>query len=167
MSGRVEVNRKLGPVVISGRVLNEIYSHARESYPDECCGLVTGLAAGRLEEAHRCENVVNSHHGSDPVTYPRGSRFAFHMNERDYVRVSRKAEATGATVTGIYHSHVETGAYFSIEDQQSVLHEMYPFPEVDHIVVSVMERVVKEAALFRRFRGAARFEGRRLVAEAP
>ena len=68
---------------------------------------------------------------------------------------------------GVYHSHLEAGAYFSEADQKSALQPLYPFPEVDHIVVSVVDRAVKEAAAFRRVPGAGCFEGRALVVEAP
>lgn len=163
MSGSVEVNRKLAPVVISGRVLNEIYAHARESYPAECCGLVTGQDLGCLEKAHRCDNAIDLRRGKDPASYPRGGRYAFRLEPADYVDVLREAEASGASVTGVYHSHVDAGTHFSIEDQESALHGMYPFRDADHIVISVVERVVKEAALFRRPPGAGCFQAGRLV----
>jgi proteasome lid subunit RPN8/RPN11 len=89
------------------------------------------------------------------------------MNEFDYVRVQTDAEAVGAKVTGVYHSHVEAGAYFSEDDQESALQELYPFPKVDHIVISVMDRAVREVAAFRWLADEGRFEGRTLVVEAP
>jgi proteasome lid subunit RPN8/RPN11 len=106
-------------------------------------------------------------HRQDPVAYPRGGQRAFHMNEFDYMRVQKEAEASGDRVTGVYHSHVEAGAYFSEDDQDSALQELYPFPKVDHIVVSVMDRAVKEVAAFRWVPGDGCFEGRTLVVEAP
>ena len=89
------------------------------------------------------------------------------MNADDYLPILREAEASGARVTGVYHSHVEAAAYFSEEDQRFALQEMYPFPDVDHIVVSVIGREVKEFAAFRWFPGAGRFERRTLEVEAP
>ena len=166
MSGHVEVDPSLAPVVIPGRLLNEIYTHALESQPEECCGLLTGKEARRFDAIHRCRNEMTRLHRQDPVTYPRGGERAFHMNEFDYVRVQRDAEATGARVTGVYHSHVEAGAYFSEDDQESALGELYPFPKVDHIVISVMDRAVKEVAAFRWIPAEGRFEGRTLVIEA-
>ena len=167
MSEPIEVNPKLTPVVISGRLLNEIYTHALESHPEECCGLLSGAGPGRFDAIHRCRNEMTRLHRRDPVAYPRGGERAFHMNEFDYVRVQRDAEAAGARVTGVYHSHVEAGAYFSEDDQESALQELYPFPKVDHIVISVMDHAVREVAAFRWVPEESRFEGRTLVVEAP
>jgi proteasome lid subunit RPN8/RPN11 len=167
VSEPVEVNPKLDPVVISGRLLNEICTHALESHPEECCGLLTGRRAGRFDEVHRCRNEMTRLHRQDPVTYPRGGQRAFHMNEFDYMRVQEEAEAAGARVTGVYHSHVEAGAYFSEDDQKSALQELYPFRKVDHLVISVVDRKAKEVAAFRWDAATGRFEGRPLAVEAP
>ena len=167
MTGYVEANPELSPVVIPGRLLNEIFTHALESYPEECCGLLTGRRAGGFDAIHRCRNEMTRLHRQDPAAYPRGGERAFHMNEFDYMRVQREAEASGASVTGVYHSHVEAAAYFSEDDQESARQEMYPFPKVDHIVISVVGRAVKEVAAFRWLPGEGRFEGRTLVVEAP
>jgi proteasome lid subunit RPN8/RPN11 len=105
--------------------------------------------------------------GQDPATYPRGGERAFLMNTSDYMRIQREAEASGARVTGVYHSHVRAGAYFSEEDQRFALQEMYPFPDVDHVVVSVIGGVVKEVAAFRWLPEEGRFEGCAVVVEAP
>ena len=166
MSGHVEVNPRLAPVVIRGRLLNEIYTHALESPPEECCGLLTGRAAGCFEAVHRSRNEMTRLHRQDPIAHPRGGERAFHMNEFDYVRVQRDAETAGARVTGVYHSHVEAGAYFSEDDQESALLELYPFPKVDHIVISVVDRAVKEVAAFRWLPDEGRFEGRTLMVES-
>jgi len=167
VSEPVEVNPKLDPVVIPGRLLNEICTHALESHPEECCGLLIGKRVGCFDEVHRCRNEVTRLHRQDPVTYPRGGQRAFHMNEFDYMRAQKEAEAAGARVTGVYHSHVEAGAYFSEDDQESALQELYPFPKVDHIVISVVDREVKEVAAFRWVPAAGCFEGRPLAVEAP
>jgi proteasome lid subunit RPN8/RPN11 len=167
VSGHVEVNPELAPVVIPGRLLNEIYTHALEIHPEECCGLLTGKRAGRFDAVHRCRNVMTLRHRENPVAYPRGGQYAFHMEGDDYVQVLKEAEAAGERVTGIYHSHVEAGAYFSDLDQEFALQELFPFPKVDHIVVSVVERVVKGVAAFRWVSSEGRFEGRTLVVEAP
>ena len=95
MSGHVEVDPSLAPVVIPGRLLNEIYTHALESQPEECCGLLTGKEGWRFDAIHRCRNEMTRLHRQDPVSYPRGGERAFHMNEFDYLRVQRDAEAAG------------------------------------------------------------------------
>ena len=165
MTEHVEVNPKLTPILIPGRLLNEICTHALESHPEECCGLLTGRRAGHFDAVHRCRNEMTRLHRQDPVAYPRGGQGAFHMSELDYMRVQKEAETAGERVTGIYHSHVEAAAYFSDLDQEFALQELFPFPKVDHIVVSVMERAVKGVAAFRWIPSEGRFEGRTLVVE--
>jgi adenylyltransferase/sulfurtransferase len=162
----VEPNPKLAPVVIAGRLLNEIYTHARESYPEECCGLLTGRRPGCFDAVYRCPNKMNLRHGEDPVTHPRGGRFAFRLEPDDYVGILKEAKAAGSRVTGLYHSHVEAGAYLSEDDQKDALQNPHPFPEVDHIVISVMERAVKGVAAFRWVPSEGRFEGRTLAVES-
>ena len=154
MNGHVEANPELPPLVIRGRLLNEIFTHALQRYPEECCGLLTGTQPGCFDAVHPCWNAI-------------GGGRAFQMNADDYLPILREAEASGARVTGVYHSHVEAAAYFSEEDQRFALQEMYPFPDVDHIVVSVIGREVKEFAAFRWLPGAGRFERRTLEVEAP
>jgi hypothetical protein len=57
-------------------------------------------------------------------------------------------------------------AGFSQLDQEFASHEVFPFPDADHIVIALAQRGVRELALFRR--DASRgFVGRTIVAGAP
>lgn len=168
-SGRIEVNPELPPLTIAPRLLNEMQAHAVETAPEECCGLLTGAAPGRFQTAHRCQNDMTKLHLQNPAEYPRDGRRAFHMNEGDYLRVLTAAEAQGAMVTGVYHSHADAGAYFSAMDQSFAAGPAFPFPDAWHVVIPVFEGLAKSAAAFRRTNaaeGAPAFEGRRLIAEA-
>ncbi|MEN8161073.1 MAG: M67 family metallopeptidase [Myxococcota bacterium] len=162
MSGRIEVNRALAPVAISARVLNALCEHARETYPEECCGLLVGPAAGVFEQASRCRNEMTRMHQRDRETHPRDGKEAFHMNEADLLRAVEEAEAKGLRVTGVYHSHTNGGSYFSELDQEFVRRVGFPFPDAQHVVISVLEGVVRESAVFRRIDGPPGFEGRLL-----
>jgi proteasome lid subunit RPN8/RPN11 len=106
-------------------------------------------------------------HQRDPDAYPRDGRQAFHMNEADMLRVLEAAEAKGQLVTGVYHSHADAGPYFSEVDQEFARRPGFPFPEAQHIVISVLEGRVAESALFRRIDEPPGFEGRLLVGELP
>lgn len=163
MSGRIEVNRSLPPACMSARLLNELRSHALETWPEECCGLLVGPGPGRFEAAHRCRNDMTRLHRQDPASWPRDGTKAFHMNEIDYLRVRDQAEAAGRRVTGVYHSHVDAAAYFSELDQAYVRQPLFPFPDASHIVLSLLEGRVREVALFRLEPTSGRFEGRAVV----
>jgi proteasome lid subunit RPN8/RPN11 len=145
-------------------VWNELRAHARETWPEECCGLVTGPAPGRYQALHRCRNEMTRLHRQDPDSHPRDGRHAFYMNELDYLRVRDEARARGEEVTAVYHSHVGAGVYFSELDQTCAGQELFPFPEADHIVIAVVEGQVRDLGLFRR-RADGAFEGRAVVPE--
>jgi proteasome lid subunit RPN8/RPN11 len=89
------------------------------------------------------------------------------MSEVDYLRVHQEAEERGEFVTAVYHSHADAGAYFSELDQAFALQPAFPFPDAHHIVISVVEGLLKESAVFLRAEGEAGFGGRLLVSEAP
>lgn len=162
----VDVDHALPPVLIDGRVLNEMYAHALETWPEECCGLVTGCGRASYRAVHRCRNDMTLLHRSDAVRHPRDGRAAFHMNEADTLRAVREAEAASEQVTAIYHSHVGARACFSELDQEFASQEVFPFPEADHVVIALSERRVRELALFRRY-PLQGFVGHRVVAGAP
>ena len=167
MSGRIDVNRALPPATLSARLLNALCEHARVTHPEECCGLLVGDTAGDFAWAERCRNEMTRLHQRDPEAYPRDGRRAFHMNEADMLRVLEAAEAKGQLVTGVYHSHADAGPYFSEVDQEFARRPGFPFPEAQHIVISVVEGRVAESALFRRIDEPPGFEGRLLVGESP
>lgn len=147
---------------IPAPIWNEICSHALKTEPAECCGLVTGDARVRFRQVHRCSNVIDRLHARDPLRHPCDSKRAFHMDELDYLRVQRDAESEGLTVTAIYHSHVGVEAHFSELDQDYANEVGFPFPEADHIVVSVVEGLVRGGAVFRRDPRSRGFLGCRL-----
>lgn len=148
MRARVELNRNLGPVPCPAPVLSELCNHALETAPEECCGLIVGSGRQRFEQVHRITNVMTRMHLADPLAFPRDARHAYYMAELEYLVAQKDAEARGRTVTAVYHSHVEAGAYLSQEDLAYAEHPLFPFPRAAQIVVSVLGGRVKEAAIF-------------------
>jgi proteasome lid subunit RPN8/RPN11 len=150
MGRRVEADPALEPVVIPASVLNEVFAHARETDPEECCGLISGTDQERYRHVIRCRNDMTLHHQRDPAAFPRDGHEAFFMNEQDYLRAEDEAEARGERITCVYHSHVGCGAWFSELDQEYAGQALFPFPDADHLVVSVVGGKVVDQALFRR-----------------
>jgi proteasome lid subunit RPN8/RPN11 len=163
---RIDPDPAREPVVIPAPILNEVFAHAREAEPEECCGLITGDAFARHRHVVRCRNDMTQHHRRDPAAYPRDGTQGFYMNEQDYVRAEDEAEARGERVTCVYHSHVDCGPYFSETDQEFAEQPLFPFPEADHLVVSVVGGKIVDQALYRREPGGAAFVGR-LVLHGP
>jgi proteasome lid subunit RPN8/RPN11 len=135
-------------VDIPRAVLEAIYAHAREGYPEEVCGFIVAN-----NEAKRCENRQNALHAEDPVAFPRDARTAYNIGAKDLFFLDR-SQRTDRPVKIIYHSHVDVGAYFSAEDERAATSEgelLYP---VDYLVVDVRADGVRGAKLFR-FQGGA------------
>ena len=78
--------------LIPKTVLAAMISHALETDPEECCGVLLG-SDGTAEEARRLKNV-----------HPQPIR-RYEMPPMDLMRVESEAEAKGRKIVAIYHSH--------------------------------------------------------------
>jgi proteasome lid subunit RPN8/RPN11 len=161
--GRVDVDEALSSTEIPRPILNDLYAHAIETLPEECCGLIVGTDEDRFQRLVRCRNEMTMHHREDPVEYPRDGSEAFYMNSLDYMMVHEEAEARGARVTVVYHSHVGVGAYLSEMDLAYAASASFPFPDADHIVVAVFDRKVDSVAFFQEDGEGQSFIGRTVV----
>lgn len=139
---------------IPANVLAEIYEHARETYPEECCGFLIGPAhSPSIDEARRCENQQNRYHQLDPKHFPRTAREAYYLGGKD-LRFLAESLNSSQPVKIIYHSHPDVGAYFSEEDTRAALgrdpdevaQPQYP---VDYIVIDAQANHIGGAKLFR------------------
>jgi len=134
-------------VTLTAQTWQEISSHAEESFPDECCGVV--IADGVHERVQRLENIQNKLHALDPETYPRTAVIAYAMDPRELESVIDSAAKNGAKLKAFYHSHPEHEAYFSAEDKAFASPFGEPtFPNAAQIVVSIYQRAVKNLAAF-------------------
>ena len=117
---------------------------ATQGYPNETCGIVVRQQDARLRVVV-CENLQDRYHAADPETFPRTARTAYKMDERVLVRAAQ----AGETVVAIWHSHCDCGAYFSAEDARCAAPAGEPlFPGVRYLVLSVVDRVLADVALF-------------------
>jgi proteasome lid subunit RPN8/RPN11 len=156
---RIEIDPSAVPVRVPIAVLNEVFAHAREAFPEECCGLITGVPADRYRHVVRCRNDMTLWHQRDPESYPRDGKQGFYMNEQDYLRAEDEAGGRGELVTCVYHSHVECPSYFSEMDQEFAEQPLFPFPDAEHLVVAVIGGRVGSPSLFRRAPGRGGFCG--------
>ncbi len=84
--------------------------HGVETYPNECCGVLLGRAAGdvrTVERAVACTNT-NTERGHD----------RYHIDPRELVRLQREGRAAGLDIVGFYHSHPDWPAKWSKTDLQ-------------------------------------------------
>lgn len=119
-----------------------MFAHAKEDYPAECCGMITADAEGN-KTVHRCENIQDKLHASDPKTHPRTAKMAYRMDDMQVMRIQQGAEDAGGKMIAIYHSHIDVDAYFSEEDQNAAMFFGEPaYPGVVYPVIPVKDNVV-------------------------
>ena len=111
--------------LIPKRVLASMISHALESDPEECCGVLLGDDAG-AEEARRLQNV-----------HPQPIR-RYEMPPMDLMRVESDAEARGRKIVAIYHSHTHTQAYPSQTDINNAVESWWTEPY--YVLISLVEK---------------------------
>ena len=167
MRRRVDVDETLREVGIPGRILNELFTHAREAVPEECCGLIVGAQSQRFGRVVRCRNQMTVLHAKEPSVYPRDGRHAFYMHPNDYREFLEVPAPSGERVTAVYHSHVGAEAYLSEMDLDFAEDAAFPFPEADQIVVGVMDGQVGQYGIFRKDRETRRFVGQPIVSVGP
>jgi desampylase len=78
-------------ITIRAAALREIAAHARDAWPDECCGLLIGTTAA-IEAVYRARNADES-------------RTRYLVCPEDHFAAIRLARAQGVDVVGAYHSH--------------------------------------------------------------
>ena len=91
---------------ITDAMLKQIYAHGKESYPSECFGFLVGLFAG----GGSVRQVVPG------TNLEAGRNDRFKMDDLEFIRVERQAEAAGYEVIGFYHSHPDWPAIPSQTD---------------------------------------------------
>ena len=85
----------------------DMVAHARETYPNECCGAMLGTVDvdKSVRVAMRLENA-----------YPGAQRERYELRPEDLLAADREARSRGMDLVGIYHSHPDCDAYFSETD---------------------------------------------------
>ncbi len=136
-------------MILTPDEFGRVQAQALAEYPSECCGVLLERSAPAPDRLLMpCRNIQNELHGKDPVRHPRDSRTAYFIDPKDLLSIGRR-EGQGYRVATIYHSHIDTGAYFSATDRQNALVNGEPaYPDAIYVVVSVVERRVVDAAAF-------------------
>jgi proteasome lid subunit RPN8/RPN11 len=127
-------------VALTSEEYARVEAQAVTEYPAECCGVVlTGPGAASERLLLPCRNIQDELNRKDPDRHPRNARTAYYIDPRDLLIIGRR-EAEGYRVATIYHSHIDTGAYFSETDKRNALVNGEPaYPDAVYVVVSVME----------------------------
>lgn len=101
-------------------------AHARETYPEECCGFLLGKAGEpkRVAEVRRARNVVEAN---------RGRRYV--IDPREILAAEREGAAAGNEILGFYHSHPDHPATPSDFDLSRAA-----WPGYSYVILSIVDR---------------------------
>jgi len=119
--------------------------HAKQSYPNECCGVMLGrgveaenpdlqLRGAANKEILRAVPLENVYEG--------GQADRYEIRPMDLLRVEREARAEGLALLGIYHSHPDCEAYFSQTDLENSC------PWYSFLVISIQQGRFQDANCF-------------------
>ena len=97
-------HRASASAAVAADALTHIERHAREAYPDECCGALIARD-GRIVRAVRLPNTTSA-----------GARRRFRIGPADYRLAEQQAREFGGILAGFYHSHPDSPARPSQHD---------------------------------------------------
>lgn len=100
-------------------------SHALNTDPDECCGILIG-DTDHAEEAKRIQN-----------THPTPIR-RYEMDPVALARAEAEADAKGLKIVAIYHSHTHSQAYPSQTDVNNAVQSWWTEPY--YVLISLVEK---------------------------
>jgi proteasome lid subunit RPN8/RPN11 len=134
-------------ITLTQASLDALHAHARDTYPDECCGVI--IARAGREEVVRVTNIQNELHAADPEQFPRTAAIAYTMG-REAASVLIGADRGELILRAFYHSHPEHDAYFSAEDRTQAMGgwDEPNYPEAGQIVMSVRGGEVRATKAF-------------------
>lgn len=113
-----------GAVLLSAEHLAQLEHHARQTYPEECCGVMVGQPGETVSvcSVHPTENL------SSTRLHDR-----YEVDPREIVKVDRAAEQRGLDIVGFYHSHPDHPPAPSATDAESA------WPGYIYLIVAVAE----------------------------
>ena len=134
-------------ITLSGRVVDAVREHGRETYPNECCGALIGRD-GHVTEAFALPNTTEE-----------GPRRRFLVRPSDYRAAEARATAQGGELLGFYHSHPDHPA----QPSQYDLDHAWPF--FSYVIVSVRGGTAKELRSWRLRDDRSQFDEEDVTAE--
>ncbi len=100
---------------ITDAQLKQIYAHAKETYPFECCGFLLGSfdEGGLVRQVRRATNQ----------NAERTDRFD--ISAEEFARAQFEADDAGLDIIGIYHSHPDWPPIPSQTDMDSAWEDVF------------------------------------------
>jgi proteasome lid subunit RPN8/RPN11 len=95
-------------IEIAAQPWRQMVEHARDTYPNECCGAMLGTVEDGRKQVVIAMPLENASAGSQRARYE--------LRPMDLLNAEREARKQNMDLVGIYHSHPDCGAYFSETD---------------------------------------------------
>ena len=96
-------------LTIPNTLHKQLRQHGEETYPHECCGVLTG---GIDEEGRRTVQAI-VRCGNTRTDSPANR---YHISPAELVRIQREAALAGRDIVRFYHSHPDRPAQWSVTD---------------------------------------------------
>jgi proteasome lid subunit RPN8/RPN11 len=107
-------------LIISPKQIEEIGNHAKQIYPEECCGLLIGTVVGETKIVTEVLQTENNWE-ADSATFAEmtGSKQnRFSIDPRVLLQTQKDARERHLSIIGIYHSHPDSTAIPSEFDRR-------------------------------------------------
>ena len=113
-------------VVLTAAQAAAIQDHARETFPEECCGFLLGTEGDERRVA-RIERATNT------SMQDRDRRYV--IDPRETLTVEKELRGSGLQILGFYHSHPDHPAVPSEFDRG------HAWPWYAYVILSIVDRV--------------------------
>ncbi|MBI5809913.1 MAG: M67 family metallopeptidase [Deltaproteobacteria bacterium] len=116
---------KKGEIKIPKNIYDEMLAHAKDEYPNECCGVLVGNPDGKIVfESHRVRNI-NTERTVD----------RYDIDPREVNLIDRGARSQSLDIIGFYHSHPDH------PDRPSQYDRDMGQPEYSYVIISINKGV--------------------------
>jgi proteasome lid subunit RPN8/RPN11 len=118
------------PIKIGAGDVGNIHDHAKETYPEECSGVIVGMDTGEMKVVVGVWRAENTHEDE------RSRRFL--IDPLVYMKLEQQANERDMDVLGIYHSHPDHPAEPSEYDRE------HAWPNFSYIIASVSSEQIED-----------------------
>ena len=126
------------PIRIPSSLVERMATHARSTYPDECCGFL--VAESDPADGRAPRTIVDAE--AVPNDYEGERRRRFLLRPEELRKAERRLEGTGRAIAGFYHSHPDHPGRPSQYDLE------HAWPWYTYVVLGIDASAVREARAF-------------------
>jgi proteasome lid subunit RPN8/RPN11 len=120
-----------GGIVIGPEERAEMERAARHAYPEECCGILLGTAAGGRRTVTAVRPIRNARRDA--------ARNRYLITGSEMLEAEKEARRSGTSIVGYFHSHPDVPPIPSITDLKDAT-----WPNTSYVILSVREGSVDE-----------------------